>query len=215
MEITRNRYLILIAVMSVASVMANYLSYGTYDSADAGIQAIQKIPLDIGKWRGKDLPLEDQIYEILETRSIIQRTYHATDAQEVLLSIVHYPETKVDFHAPEACLGGRGIQIQKQPKSINIVCSGKQITIDLNQLLWKQDNQEKLVYYFYKAGGFMGSAYIKLRLSLAANKFTGNPKSGSLIRVSTPIETTGGTEQASDVLNDFLNQLYPFLITYL
>jgi EpsI family protein len=214
MEIMRNRYLILIAVILFTSILVNFLSYDTYHKAEAGLQAVKSIPLEIGRWQGKDIPIENLVYEILETKSIIQRTY-TSNAQEVFLSIVYYPETKVDFHAPEGCLGGQGIQIDKSAKNIDIINDGKKVKIKLSQLIWQREGKESLVYYFYKAGEFIGQDYIKLRLNLAINKFSNNKeKSGSLIRFSTPI-LSGDIQKASNILSGFLNELYPFLIKYL
>jgi len=103
------------------------------------------------------------------------------------LSIVYYPETKVDFHAPEACLEGRGIQISKSYQTITITPNEKKVKINLNRLIRKQGGSDELIYYFYKAGDFLGKNYIKLRLNLALNKFGRKEKNGSLIRVSTPV----------------------------
>jgi len=60
----------------------------------------------------------------------------------------------------------------------------------------------------------MGENYIKLRLNLAINKFSNNEKSGSLIRISTPIQMSD-TQEASKILLDFTQELYPYLIKYL
>ena len=129
MENMQNRYLIIIAIMLLTSVFVHFLSYDTYYEAEAGIRAIKNIPLEFGQWQGKDIPLDEQIYEILETRSIINRAYLGKNGKEVLLSIVYYPETKVDFHAPEACLAGRGIQISKSDQTITIIPNEKKVTI--------------------------------------------------------------------------------------
>ncbi|MBW1720058.1 MAG: EpsI family protein [Deltaproteobacteria bacterium] len=145
------------------------------------------MPLEFGQWQGKDIPLDERIYEILETRSIINRTYREENGKKVLLSIVYYPETKVDFHAPEACLEGRGIQISKSYQTITITPNEKKVKINLNRLIRKQGGSDELIYYFYKAGDFLGKNYIKLRLNLALNKFGRKEKNGSLIRVSTPV----------------------------
>jgi EpsI family protein len=209
MENMQNRYLIVIAIMLFTSVFVHFLSYDTYYQAEAGIRAIKNIPLEFGQWQGKDIPLDEQIYEILETRSIINRAYRGKNGQEVLLSIVYYPETKVDFHAPEACLGGQGIQIEKSARIIHIN-SGKDIKIKLNQLIWQQKSKRMLVYYFYKAGDFIGQSYIKLRLNLAMDKFFNKEKSGSLIRVSVPV-LHGDTQRASTTLVNFIEELYPFM----
>jgi len=206
MENMPKKYLIVIAIMLLASVFVHFLSYDTYYEAEAGIRAIRNIPLEFGQWQGKDIPLE--------TRSIINRTYRGENGQEVLLSIVYYPETKVDFHAPEACLAGKGIQISKSDQTITITSNKKKVTINLNRLIRKQAGSDELIYYFYKAGDFLGKNYIKLRLNLALNKFGRKEKSGSLIRVSTPV-VGEDYKSASNMLTRFIEDLYPYLSKYL
>lgn len=209
MEAVRNRYLITILIVLATSFLVNFLNFEAYHEAEAGIQTIKKIPVDIGKWKGKDVFLEEQIYEILETRSIIHRNY-AENGQNVFLSLVYHPETKVDFHAPEYCFGAQGVELVKTTKTIKIVEEGKTIPVNLNQLIYKKPGFDELVYYFYKSGGFIGSSYLQLRLALSMNKLSNKGTSGSLVRVSTPIlnrdENRGG-----EILRDFIEDLYPFL----
>jgi len=214
MQNMQKRYLIVIAIMLLTSVLVHFLSYDTYYEAEAGIRAIKNIPLEFGQWQGKDIPLDERIYEILETRSIINRSYRENNGQKVLLSIVYYPETKVDFHAPEACLAGRGIQISKSAQAITITPNEKKVTINLNRLIRQQGGSDELIYYFYKAGDFFGKNYIKMRFNLALNKFSRKEKNGSLIRVSTPVFGED-YKSASIMLTSFIEDLYPYLSKYL
>ena len=209
----KNRYLILFAVLLLTAVAVNFLSYDTFNEAEASIQTIEKIPLKLGKWQGIDVSLEDNIYEILETRSIIHRKYFANDSS-VFLSVVYYPETKVDFHTPEACLGGKGVQISKSVKTIYINHNGLKIRVNLNQLIREHYNSRELIYYFYKAGDLLDKSYIKLRFALAMNKFSTKEKSGALIRISTPA-LSSDYQPASENLTSFIAELYPYLIKYL
>ena len=158
--------------------------------------------------------MDERVYEILETRSIIHRAYFLESGKEVFLSLVYYPETKVDFHAPEACLGGQGIKTWKSPKQIQIRCDGKVQTIDLNQILHTNEGRKNLVYYFYKAGRFVGKSYVKLRFALAANTILERERSGSLIRVSTVLNP-GEEKEAEETLRSFIEELYPYLMKYL
>jgi len=54
----------------------------------------------------------------------------------------------------------------------------------------------------------MGSNYIKMRLSIAANKFSQNDTKGSLIRISTTLNPKDETK-ASSLLITFLEDLVP------
>ncbi len=200
--------------MLIAFVVVNYLNFDTYNKSDNGIETISKIPMEIKKWHGKDMPLDDTVYEILETKSIIHRMYYSEKTQNVFLSLVYYPETKVDFHSPAGCLAGKGQVLTKTKKKILIFFNNRQKELSINQLVTGEVNNKKLVYYFYKAGQYMGDNYIKLRFNLALNKFSKNTKSGSLIRISTHIQN-GNIEKSSEILHEFLKELYPFIMEYL
>lgn len=209
-----SRFLTLTLVLGVSAILINFLAYDKYNDVKVGLQATEQIPLNFGKWRGEDVPLEKIVYEILETQAIIHRKYVSDDGYEVFLSIVYYSETKVDFHSPEGCLGGQGINVDKAQKKINIFKDGKHFQIELNQLIRQYANQQSLIYYFYKAGNFLGQSYIKLRFNLALNKFLSNEKSGALIRVSTPLNMKN-MDDKSKILNKFIQEIIPFIIEYL
>lgn len=202
----------MIIILGITTGFVNLLRYDTFYKASEGVAAIRNIPLEIGEWKGEDYPIDKIVFDILETRSILQRSYISD--KEVFLSVVYYPDTKVDFHAPEACLSGQGIEILKSTKSIEFYYGGDKIKIDVNQLIWKQDNLKRLVYYFYKSGEFIGPSYLKLRYSLAVNKLFAGEKSGSLIRVETLI-TNEDMEKSDKILINFMSALYPFIINYL
>ena len=214
MKKIKTRYIITICILGITAFLVNHLSYSAYNDNEAGMRAINAIPLELGKWRGHDMPLENLIYKILETKSIIHRSYQSENGPKVFLSIVYYAETKVDLHAPEACLGGKGILVKKTKKAISFQNNNKLIKINLNQLVRKQKNHEELIYYFYKAGRFMGENYIKLRFSLALNRISNQEKSGALIRFSTPL-AADDIQKSSDTLVDFIAELYPHIINYL
>ena len=213
MEKISRRYFILTAVLLLTSAVVYFLSYDTFYKADAAVESIKKIPLQLGQWKGHDVALDKRVYDILETRAIINRNY-VSNGRSVFLSLVYYPETKVDFHAPEACLSGRGVQVSKSPQSIVINYRGRKVKIGVNQLIRRHNSSDVLYLYFYKAGKFVGRDYLKLRMNLAWNKFFSTRRSGSLIRVSTP--TIGGSqEKASKLLANFIQDLYPYLLRYL
>lgn len=209
------RYLTVLALLLFTAVIIKFLSYDIFNKPEQGIKAIAQIPEQIGQWHGKDMPLAEHVYDILETSSIINRAYSSPSGRNVFLSLVYYTETKVDFHAPESCLGGLGIRVSKEEKDIIVHQDGKDIPMRVDQLLRKGegDGPDTLIWYFYKAGDFLGEDYIKLRLHLALNRFTKEDKSGALIRLSTPMPSGKyGAKKASDALRNFTEELYPFLL---
>lgn len=203
-------------IMGFLAVTVRLVSYGKEDTIEQGVETVRQIPMDIGEWRGTDHVFDPIVYDILETKAILHRSYKNRQGQEVFLSLVYYQETKVDFHAPEGCLGGQGIKTEKTPSILNIVeDSGKTIALKVNKLIQHQDNHNILVYYFYKTGAYVGRNYIKLRLNLVLNKFKETQNSGSLIRVSTPLLESDDGRISHDALESFTSSLFPYLTKYL
>lgn len=205
------RYLIIIILLAVTVRLVNGLQFDSSKNDDFGITALQRIPLQIGGfWQGQDSPLEEMVYEILETRAIIHRSYTRDNGDNVFLSIVHYSDTKVDFHAPEACLGGQGLKTEKTTKTIILFSGDQKTTIDVAEIISARVPGQTLTYYFYKSGSFTGSNYIKLRLNIAANKLFRKDASGSLIRISTKL-SPGDKAGAELLLKGFLKDLFPHI----
>lgn len=204
------RYLIVILLLVVTASMVYGLQYESSYDDEAGLVDLQAFPMQIGRWTGRDFPLDEMVYEILETRAIIHRSFTAENGDNVFLSVVHYHDTKVDFHAPEACIGGRGNKTRKTNKTITLFEGDKKIKLDVAEMVTTRSSGQTLTYYFFKSGRFVGSNYIKMRLSIAANKLAQNDARGSLIRISTTL--TPGNEAAAELLlKEFLEALFPYM----
>lgn len=205
------RYMIVVILLALTTTVVYGLQYESSRDDEAGLTNLQAIPMQIGEWwQGKDFPLDEMVYDILETRAIIHRSFTGKNGQNVFLSVVHYSDTKVDFHAPEACIGGRGLKTKKTNKTISLLPGEKQTTLDVAEMVTRRETENSLTYYFYKAGQFAGSNYIKMRLSIATNKLFRNDARGTLVRISTTI-TPGNEEEAGALLVGFLQDFYPYV----
>jgi EpsI family protein len=206
------RYFLAAILIAATAAVVSTLQYNS--SQDEGVMGrafLQTIPMQIGEWKGYDVPLDEKVYAILETRAIINRNYVNKAGKTLQLSIVHYSDTKVDFHAPEACLGGRGEHTKKIVKEIPIKRNGNSSTLEIAEILASNANTNSVSYYFYKAGNFMGQNYIKMRLNIARNRLFHKNKSGSLIRVSGYLGVEGSQRQEEKVIEAFMQKLIPVI----
>lgn len=210
MKTFKGRYLAAALLIVITTAIVQLLQYDSQYDDTAAVIAINKIPLRIASWTGYDVQLDKKIYEILDTNAIVHRTYLSDDGDAIFLSIVHYADTKVDFHAPEGCLGGSGIKAEKRVKSIVISTAGRKQNIDIAEIVTDDEGAKTLVYYFYKVGDFVGQNYIQMRINVAKNKLTKGDTSGSLIRVSTPINSANSVDAAPTLLR-FLKDVYPVM----
>ncbi len=211
MENLKLRYLIIAILLALTAAVVNGLQYDSSHDDQAGLTDLQAIPMQIGGWwQGRDFPLDEMVYDILETKAIIHRTYTGKDDKNIFLSVVHYSDTKVDFHAPEACLGGQGFLTEKTNTTVIFPKNSQESDLNVAQIITTKETGKTLSYYFYKSGNFMGSNYIKMRLNVAANKLLRNNAKGSLIRISTNI-VAGNESEARVRLVDFLENLLPYV----
>ncbi len=202
------RLVLVVLFLVLQAFIVSAVSYKEGGGADLGLDAIAKIPHSFAGWSGTDYPLDPSVYDILETRAIIHRLYENRNGERVFLSIVYYAQTKVDFHAPEACLGGQGVKTSKSEDSVFI--ADENMKLKVNRLI--QDDggsRQDLVYYFFKSGPFAGSSYFSLRLNLIFNKFSKRNNSGSLIRVSTSMKD--GNSNSKFILGKFINDVKPYI----
>jgi len=204
------RYVAAILLLISTSAVVNALQRTPYQNDEAGFAILRQIPTQIGKWQGRDYPLEEEVYDILETRSIIHRSFKTDNGHNSFLSIVHYHDTKVDFHRPEACLGAKGVELEKTTKSVTLQSNTEPITFDIARMISTNNDGQTLVYYFYKAGRFVGSSYLMMRLNIAFNKISRNDTKGSLIRISTNY-APGKEAEAETVLQGFLQDIFPHI----
>jgi len=204
------RYLIAVLLIAAAAVAVHLLQYDSQYDDVAAKSAISGIPLRVASWEGYDVHLDEKVYEILDTRAIIHRAYTSDAGDDVFLSIVYYTDTKVDFHTPEGCLGGNGIAAKKKVRTITISTTAGKRDVDVAEIVTDDNGAQTLVYYFYKVGDFIGQNYIKMRMNVAVNKLTQGDASGSLIRVSTPMNPVTQERSAATLLR-FLNEIYPSL----
>jgi len=212
----RTKYSILIILLLSTAFLIQAVGYDAQSSSRDGADVVGKIPLRLGSWQGMDVSLDERVYELLETRAIIHRTYDRPQLPaEVFLSIVYYNQSKVDFHTPEDCLGGLGLKTEREPHQVTVNYEGENIAINLYQLIQHHEGRKTLVFYFYKTGRFAGRSYLKLRLNMGFNKIAGHRPSGALIRLSTPILESDGIPAAQSRLQDFIQDIFPLVVSYL
>jgi len=208
MQAIKIRLLVLIIVLIIGVMMSSFLSRETYVSG-MNRSHLNDFPLYQRGWIGEKISLEQKVYDILETDALVLNRY-VKQGKSVTLAIVYYPDAKISFHAPEECYGGKGVNIVKEVQEIIVKEFG---LMSVNVLTIDRGSSKELVYYFFKAGGFMGHSYNRLRLNLIKNNLLSKEKSGALIRISTLV--ISDINEASSSLLLYLNDFMPLFKTYM
>jgi EpsI family protein len=169
---------------------------------------ILEFPMKLDGYQGKDLPLEQKVYDILNTDTIILRKYSKEEQQiPIWFLIVYGEQDRTSFHPPEYCyLGGGDVEILN--KGVEIL-DLKEEQLSVNKLLLKMPAHRQLVYFWFTAGKKITSSYYKQQMFFVMEQMKRNKIGGTLIRVSTAIPEGQTEEQAKQRLIDFLELALP------
>lgn len=176
---------------------------------------LEDIPVEFGEWKGKNIPIPERVYEILETKDVLTREYANARGEKVDLVIVYSGTSRAAFHPPEICyLGGGRELLNKNLETVEIGGSGENSTLRANKLLMKDKFGREIAWYWFTAGNKVTENYYLQQCYFIWNELRRNPAGGSLIRVSA--RTTGNDlGQAETLGKDFMRRLAPLLPDYI
>lgn len=209
MEKLKNRLIFLICSLTITStiVWAHRSSYGVWRQGST-----LRLPLNVGQWTGKEEIPTERIYRLLEADTVIIRKYFKGD-NEIWFAGVYYRDNQVGFHRPEACFGGLGYKVFKE-EVLNFYVPDWDRTVKINQLHYKGNGREKILYYFYEAGDYITESYVKMRVKMLSDQLGFKKPGVALFELYSPAGK-GGVKRAKENLKDFLSHLIPKLPCYL
>ncbi len=203
-----NKSFIIVVAILTAVAIAGYISFGKSSPDSRNEAQVAKFPKVIGRWESSDVPLEEQVYRILDTRNLFVREYQKPGDETMYLFIVYSKDDRKVGHPPEVCLMGGGAKINRKEL---IQINGK---IWANKLLIIDDKKTDLVVYWYKAGKSYTGNYIKQQIKVVTDRMLGKNTASALIRVSTAINEKG-EQDALGRIEKFCAEIEPLLVEYL
>ena len=177
---------------------------------DASKEAkVSNFPMIIGQWQGKDIPIPERDYEILETRNLIIREYkNQISGESIMLYIIYSAaDNRRALHPPEICYTGAGAAIEG--KSVIPVIG----LIKANKFTIKTENSRQLVIYWFKSAGLNTYSYLKQQMKMVTDAMLKGRATGAMIRISTNIGD-GDEGAALEVIRSFCAQVEPLLAQY-
>jgi len=164
---------------------------------------IAALPLDFDDWSGKELEVDREVKDILQTDNILIREYINSSGKVITLTIVYYRNSRTAFHLPESCLLGHGSRLTEKKVASLLDKSGKPFRV--NELEIRQGTKEHIVLYYFETGKFRTSSYFDFRKKILLGKLKGNNTSGALVRFF--IETDEVSAKADlKMLNQFISK---------
>ena len=202
------RYLIIVILLLVTA----FITFGAYSTKSySGVLHTQNIPMRIGSWYGRDIPMGERTYDVLETRDAFMREYTSSIGERASLTVVFAQNNRKVAHPPEVCLAGGGWS--RTDRDIHSVVAGDR-TLRFNGIILQKGSEKQVVLYLYKAGSKLTPNYYSQQLNIIVNGMFRKDTSSVLIRISCRSDDRD-VETSSRLLSKFAGEVIPVLEQHL
>ena len=200
------RFWITAIVLLGAAALLRGVSHG---EAVVPREPLRELPYVLGSWKGEDHPLPQQIVQAAGVNDYANRLYVDSTAAAVQLYIGYYDSQRTGntIHSPKNCLPGAGWDPIRSGDARVSLAGGN--TIVVNEYVIQQDQDKRLVFYWYQGRGrFIASEYSG-KFWMVADALLRNRTDGALVRLITPM--SDGEAAARARLASFSQDLLPHL----
>ncbi len=201
MKINKNTigFVVLIGILLITSVFS--LGLFRRDMSARDKLDVHSFPMVLDGWRGRELPITEKEYDILETRNLISREYTNSSGDRLYLLIIYSETNRSVFHPPEVCMIGGGMAITN--KLIENFDVGDKV-FTTNKLFAEKGQYKEIILNCYKAGNIYTANFYLQQTRLAFNQIFGRNVPGATLRVSMAV----GKDQAATLatLKEFLGK---------
>lgn len=199
---------LLLLLMLAVGAGAWWLQWRPAPRVDPG--PLAALPLEVGPWQGRDIPLEDAVERILQADHHVQRVYARENSGEIVWLYIGYYGTHRGGrpeHTPEVCYPSAGWSVEAR-ESPGLGARDDDGSV---MLLVAQDGRRRLVEYWYRSPLAARRAHrLDLSLDQLRGRLRGGRADGALVRLSTPV-VAGGEAAAAARLADLGRRLDPLL----
>lgn len=179
------RYLIVLGVLSVLALVP--LTPPSSSSIEAQLDPrFEQVPFASGDWAGKDIPVDDLTYQILETKNVLSRLYENQNGEVIHLLLVSSAKDRRVAHPPEVCYISSHYDVVHSKESVFRI-DGSPVPVKLFVAQDQLDPQHReQVLYLYQVGKRLTTNYYAQQLRFALDRVSRRESRVLLIRLSGP-----------------------------
>lgn len=180
-------------------------------------ERLAAFPEALDSWRGTDVPISQDVRDILGQGDFLLRVYHneSTPAPYVDLFIAYFPSQRAGdtIHSPKHCLPGAG-WLPIDSRRMQLALPGH-TPFPVNRYIIAKGGDQQLVLYWYQAHDRVLASEYWAKFYLVTDSMRMNRSDGSLVRLTTPIQRYETADMAEQRLRAFAGQVVPRLDTYI
>jgi len=201
-----NRYWIAISIVAFMAGGTHLLSYGAPTQNKAAVA--RSLPMIIGQWFGRELPVYERVFSILETDDVISREYEESSGLEVELCVVCGSDNRKSVHPPEICYEGAGWTVASKEAATIPLSGTNGESLDVVRLDMTKGTVRQFAFYWYICGTEYTADYYSQQLKMAWSRLLRKNGVVGLVRVSVYLTDR---DAASATASKFISALLPVL----
>lgn len=206
-----------VATVALLATTAIFLQARGHNETLPNREHLASLPYQFEDWTGTDVPLPQDVLDILGPGDFLQRFYQNTAVSQpyVDLFVAYFPSQRAGdtIHSPRHCLPGAG-WLPTESSRISISLPGR-APFAANRYVMAKGEDRQLVLYWYLAHDRALANEYWAKFYLVADSIRLNRSDGSLVRVITPLLPGEAVEVAQQRLLSFVGNVVPRLNLYI
>lgn len=175
---------------------------------------LASFPRTFEDWTSTDLPLSQDVLNVLGPGDFLLRDYQQPGGPDVGLFVAYFPSQRAGdaIHSPKNCLPGAGwAPVQADRITVNVPGHPP---FPANRYLIAKGEQRQLVLYWYFAHDRAVASEYAAKFYLVADSIRERRSDGSMIRLTTGLASGESLEAAQQRLLAFAGMVVPRIDTY-
>ena len=203
------RFLVIALMLMATGIFLHYR--GGHETIPAR-QPLATLPTQIDSWNGFDIPIAQDVLDVLGRGDFLLRTYRSLAPQpSTNLFIAYFPSQHrgETIHSPKNCLPGAGWSPVDSSR-IQLALPGHPAFPANRYIIARGEDRELVLYWYQYHGRILASEYAA-KFYLVADAIRYNRTDGALVRITTPIVAGETAATAQQRLESFAAPLVPLL----
>jgi len=179
-------------------------------------EPLSDLPQTIAGRVGSDVPIDQETLNVLGAGDFLSRVYTENgQASPMGLFIGYFPSqrTGVTIHSPKHCLPGAGWTFESSQYVDLEDANGKAHQVG-EYIIANGDNRQFVIYWYQAHGRSVANEYMA-KIYMVADAMRLDRTDGALVRVTTTIFSSEGTDGARHRAEGFVIQLAPMLSRFI
>ena len=191
---------------------ATFLHYREGPERQVARGSLSDFPIELAGWTATDQPIDAETLRVLGAGDFLSRVYSSDEsADPISLFIGYFPtqRTSTTIHSPKNCLPASGWAFESSSTVLLEDVVGKTHRIG-EYVIANEDNRQFVIYWYQAHGRSVSNEYMA-KIYLVSDAIRMNRTDGALVRVITPIPSSGQLSEAKLRAEAFVRELFPAL----